>query len=152
MKALKNRAAFSYVMTCVILLICVAFTAVGLQYASIYHTVRTHKESVQLTLDSYITKYSIVCYDALKQGDVYEEFIDQNELIKGAYDTLGFSGGNTQNSGTDFIMERPDIVAITDHAIGVHAQYMLRVPFRVFGQTVAEITAPIEITSKITQK
>lgn len=64
--------------------------AVALQYAFVYHVAREQQNETQLKLDSYVTRYAVSKYDALKQGEPWDDYIDRNDLVDGAYTLLGF--------------------------------------------------------------
>lgn len=158
MKALTNKKGVSYILTCVIILVCVLVIAVAMQYAYIYHVAREQKNETQLKLDSYITKYSIQYYDAFKQGEAYEKYIDRDDVVDGAYTLLGFPRiinlVYIESPGVEgkYIMERPTIYAMAGDSIGVYVKYDILFPFEMFGYELTQIRVPIEIVSKLTQK
>ena len=113
---------------------------------------------MQLKMDSYITKQAIENYDAFKQGMPYQNYIDKNELVRGAYQTAGFGSGSLtslkgENEGkTIYTMARPTITAITGNEVGVKVAYELTIPFEAFGEKIADIRVPVEIVSKLSEK
>jgi len=158
LKVLKDKSGFSYILTCVMILFVVMLIFALLQYQYIYHTASEQRDSVQLEIDSYITKKAMTCYDALKQGESYEKYIDNTGIVEGAYDLLGFSSNNTQEfkeiSGTDIVytMSRPEVYSLINGSFGVRVKYMLTIPFELFGHKVADIQVPVELVSKFTEK
>ena len=94
-KALSNKNGFSYIPVCIFTLIVVMVIGILMQYAFIYHVAREQRDEVQLLLDSYVTKEAIEYYDAFKQGKPYREYIDENELVDGAYSKIGFPREST---------------------------------------------------------
>lgn len=129
-----------------------------LQYRYIYHVANEQKEYVQTTLDSYVTKKAVSYYDALKQGENYEKYIDRTELVNGAYSLLGFPRvitleyRETLNEKTVYTMSRPEIYSLTNGAIGLYVKYTLTVPFELFGRKVADIQIPVEMVSRLNEK
>ena len=59
---LKNNKGFSYVLTCVCILVVMMLVAVALQYAFVYHVAREQQNETQLKLDSYVTRYAVSKY------------------------------------------------------------------------------------------
>ena len=87
---LHNKKGLSYILVCVYILIVMMLVAVAMQYAYIYHVAREQQNETQLKLDSYVTRYAVGKYDALKQGEPWETYIDSSDLVDGAYTALGF--------------------------------------------------------------
>ena len=157
MNTLKNRNAFSYILICVVILVLVMFIAVAMQYAFVYHIANTQKADTQLLLDGYVTKYAIEKYDALKQGASYEAFIERESLVSGAYTLLGFNKTGVESSISysgikEYTMTKPTISATSDDSFGVTLKYTLKIPFEAFGNKIADITVPVEIVSKYTER
>ena len=157
-KTLSNKQGFSYVLTCVVIICIALFIFSVMQYGYIYHVVREQQEYVQLQLDSYITKQSIAYYDALKQGEPYEQYIDRAQLVSGAYTLLGFPQIITLeyrvpvDNKVVYTMSRPKIYALTGGSVGLYVQYELTVPFELFGRKLADIRVPVEMVSRMTEK
>lgn len=152
--ALANKKGFSYILTCVIILITVMIVFVSLQYAFVYHIAAEQKRETQLKLDGYITQCAVKNFDALKQGAAWDEFIDSMEIVDGAYELLGFPGLRSEPVVTEgkYSMSRPDIYALSGDCFGVRVRYEITVPFEAFGRKIADIVIPIEIQSRYTEK
>lgn len=149
---LRNKEGFSYILTCVLVLITVLLIFAAMQYAFIYHTAREQKNETQLKLDSYVTKYAVEKYNALKQGGVYEKYIDSDGLAEGAYLQLGFAPNDRQLSEEKYVMSRPTISTLSGDAFGVTVEYEIKIPFVLFDREIAEITVPVTIISQFKQK
>ena len=158
LKKLNNKKGFSFIPTCVIIIVLVMAISILLSYAFVHHTVKVQVAAMQLKMDSYITKQAIENYDAFKQGMPYQHYIDKNELVRGAYQTAGFGSGSLtslkeENEGkTIYAMARPTITAITGNEVGVKVAYELTIPFEAFGEKIADIRVPVEIVSKLSEK
>ena len=100
-KPLRNKKGFSYVMTCVIILVVMMLVTIAMQYAYIYHIAREQQNETQLALDSYVTRFAVNRFDALKQGEAWDGYIDRDALVGGAYETLGFSRGGGGSLSVD---------------------------------------------------
>ena len=87
---LKNNKGFSYVLTCVCILVVMMLVAVALQYAFVYHVAREQQNETQLKLDSYVTRYAVSKYRDYMLGgcisepptlkDFREVLLQQSEL------------------------------------------------------------------------
>lgn len=152
-KVMNNKRGFSYIITCVIILIVVMIVFVTLQYAYVFHVAREQKNETQLKLDGYVTRCAIENYDALKQGNAWNEYIDRNELVAGAYSVLGI----TLEYNTPIVvagkydMSRPTILPLDEDAFGVVVQYEIKIPYELFNQAFS-VTVPVEIVSRYTKK
>ena len=154
-KALNNKNGFSYIPVCIFTLIVVMVIAILMQYAFICHVAREQRDEVQLLLDSYVTKEAIEYYDAFKQGKPYREYIDENELVDGAYSKIGFPRESTTEytpSDRRYVMYRPSITPLSGDSVGVNVSYTLSIPFELWGRKIADITIPVEIVSKLTER
>ena len=153
MKILKNKNGFSYIITCVILLLAMMLLSIGIRYRHLFYLVETQKNEVQTELDSLVMKSAIEYYDALKQGEVYGNYIDHTKLVEDAYKTLGFSSSATQKiEGTGYTMMRPQIEAVKDGGFGITVSYELSLTFELFGRKAADIPVSVTIMSRFTEK
>ena len=153
-KPLKNKRGFSYVLTCVIVLVVMMLVTAAMQYAFVYHVAREQQNKTQLKLDGYVTRYAVSKYNALKQGEPWDDYIDRDDLVDGAYTLLGFPRIMTlayrEPMAVDgkYIMSPPTIVATTGDAFGVLVEYELSIPFEMFNRKIADITVSITIVSQ----
>lgn len=153
-KPLKNKRGFSYVLTCVIILVVMMLVTVAMQYAFVYHVAREQQNDMQLKLDGYVTRYAVSKYDALKQGKPWDDYIARDDLVDGAYTSLGFPRIITLayrepvDVDGKYVMSQPTIVATTGDAFGVLVEYELSIPFVMFNQEIADITVSITIVSQ----
>lgn len=156
--ALTNKNGFSYVLTCVIILITVMIVFVSLQYAFVYHIAMEQRNETQLKLDGYITRCAVENFDALKQGEAWGGHIDRNAIVDGAYTLLGFPRIITLEYREPievpgkYVMSRPRISALAGDSFGVYVQYEITIPFEAFGRKIADITVPIEMVSRYTER
>lgn len=157
-RAIGNKKGFSYVPICAAILVVMLFVAVAIQYAYVYHIAREQQNETQLKLDSYVTRCAVNKYDALKQGEPWDKYIDRNELVDGAYSLLGFPRIITleyrEFVAVDgkYMMSRPNIGAMAGDAFGVLVDYEITIPFELLGREVAKIRVPIKIVSQFKQK
>ena len=153
MKALRNKNGMAYVLTCVIVFTAMMMVSVLFQYRHVYSVIDTQRDAAQTQLDSVVMKSAVENYDALKQGCNYQTFIDYAKLEQDAYAALGFSETDTEALEEDiYTVNRPQITTITEGGFGLSVTYDLVIPFEVLGQTYGEITVPITLTSKFTEK
>jgi len=144
-KPLRNKNGFSYVLTCVCILVVMMLVAAAMQYAFIYHVAREQQNETQLKLDSYVTRYAVSKYDALKQGEPWDDYIDRDDLVDGAYTLL-------EHNDSGYIISRSTIIAKTGDAFGVLVEYELVIPFELFNRKIEDITVPVTIVSQFKQK
>ena len=83
-KPLENKQGFSYVLTCVIILVAMMLVTIAMQYAYIYHTAQEQQNDTQLALDGYVTRFAVNRFNALKQGEAWDGYIDRDALVGGA--------------------------------------------------------------------
>ena len=153
MRALRNQNGMAYVLNCAIVLTAMLMVSVLFQYRYVYSVIDTQRDAAQTQLDSVVMKSAVENYDALKQGCNYQTFIDYAKLEQDAYAALGFSETDTEALEEDiYTVNRPQITTITEGGFGLTVTYDLLIPFEVLGQTYGEITVPITLTSKFTEK
>ena len=153
MKILNNKRGMAYVLTCVIVLVAMMMLSVLFRFVNILSVIRTQKDSVQMQLDSIVVKSAVENYDALKQGNVYGSYIDYTKLEQDAYAALGFSNADTESvEDVLYTMNRPQITSIAKGGFGLLVTYDLVIPFEIWGQNYGNITVPITLTSKFTEK
>ena len=105
-----------------------------------------------------MTRYAVSKYDALKQGEPWDDYIDRNDLVDGAYTLLGFPRVITleyrEPVAVDgkYVMSRPTIYAMAGDAFGVYVEYEITIPFELFNRKITDITVPITIVSQFKQK
>ena len=153
-KPLRNKKGFSYVLTCVCILVVMMLVAVAMQYAFIYHVAREQQNETQLKLDSYVTRYAVSKYDALKQGEPWDDYIARDDLVDGAYTLLGFSqsGGVECFEMKGCIVYKPTIEATAGESFGVSVDYTIVIPLVLFNRNIVEITVPIRLISQFRLK
>lgn len=158
MKTLKNKNGFSYIMTCVFILGAAMLIFIALQYAMIYHIANEQKKDTQLALDSYVTTYAVEKYNALKQGEAYDKYIDLTGLVDGAYAVLGYPRNVSPIHRDpiplrdDCTMSQPTVNSLGSDRFGVHVTYELSIPFEAFGIQVVDVIVPVDIRSSFTEK
>ena len=151
---LLNKNGFSYVLICIIIIIAMMLVFIALQYAFVYHTIREQKNEFQLKLDSYITKCAMKEYDVLKQGDAWPDYMDWDEVVSGAYDTLGFvnSDNGKYIERENYSISYPSISTLEGDQFGVSVQYEISIPFEAFENKIADIIVPVEIVSRYAER
>lgn len=155
-KKLQNKKAEGYIDVAVAVLVIVFLLvfSVGIFSKIAVKQDLSHMCS-ELLLDSYVTKEAIEYYDAFKQGKPYREYIDENELVDGAYSKIGFPWESTTEytpGDNRYVMYRPSITPLSGDSVGVNVSYTLSIPFELWGRKIADITIPVEIVSKLTER
>ena len=154
---MRNTKGFSTVVVCVIVLAMCMFLAVLVEYGAMYNCAEAEKTEAQLKLDSLATSYAVEKYDALKQGKVYDSYLNQDELVSKAYEALDFKSAATterlmQKGSLTYSVQRPQIRYLSTGEFGVEVTFDVIVPFTVVGQTVTDIAIPVKLVSKYTER
>jgi len=153
MRLLKNKNGMAYILTCVIVLLAMIMISVLFQFRTVCAVIETQTDAIQTKIDSVIMKSAIENYDALKAGSEYTRLIDYVKLEQDAYAELGFTSTSLESlERSEYTMYRPHVTAITENGFGVRVTYDLSVPFVALGHKVADITIPVTLTGRFTEK
>lgn len=152
-KRLCEKDGFSYLLICVIAVFVAMLVFAGLEYTSVLSAVRLQKKQVKAQLDEAATEQAIRYYDAIRQGSRYERYIEEAELEANACRKMGFGNPATeerevlQGGEVSAVMSRPFVEAAVEDGFGVHVEYDLTVPFRLFGRHISDITSHVVLDS-----
>lgn len=147
LKSGKGEAAYIYL--CVIVLFASMLFSVLFLYMGLVGQIQIQKRDMQSRLDSYLTDYAKDAFDALKQGDQYESYLDYESLRQGCFPVLGF--GETDAEYTyengNCTVTRPEIAVLTGDGFGLTVEYTASFPIRWNGKTFLDLTVPVRLTS-----
>lgn len=153
MRKLTDKHGFSYIFVCILTLFISMLLAVGLEYTTVLNVVQVQKRQMQQQMDSAVTEKAIDYYNAIKQGSRYNRYIEESNLEDQALRNMGFGSYATENIRIELdgelisVMTRPTVNASIDDGFGIHAEYVLSVPFRVFGQYITDISSHVHLDS-----
>ena len=144
-KILTNKNGAGYILTCIMVIIGVVVLLVLLQYMSVYHTAKVRKDEIKLTLDGYVTRYAIESYDALKQGEQYSAYLDVDGLKEGAQAEI--AEYIDQHNLSDI-----RITPLYTGCFGIQVEYVITIPFEMFGRKISDIHITVTTVSQYAEK
>ena len=116
-----------------------------LQYMSVYHTAKVRKDEIKLTLDGYVTRYAIESYDALKQGEQYSAYLDVDGLKEGAQAEIA-------EYIDQYNLSDIRITPLYTGCFGIQVEYVITIPFEMFGRKISDIHITVTTVSQYAEK
>ena len=149
MKALLNKKGDSYIYLCIIVLFISLLLSVLILYMGLTAEVQIQKREAQRKLDSYIASYSTKVFDALKQGESYEKYINWSELESGALPALGFESQDDDYvyANGNCTLTEPVVTILKGEGFGITVYYIANYPVQWGGKTYTDLSIPITVTS-----
>jgi hypothetical protein len=144
-KILTNKNGAGYILTCIMVIIGVVVLLVLLQYMSVYHTAKVRKDEIKLTLDGYVTRYAIESYDALKQGEQYSAYLDVDGLKEGAQAEIA-------EYIDQYNLSDIRITPLYTGCFGIQVEYVITIPFEMFGRKISDIHITVTTVSQYAEK
>ena len=142
---LTNKKGAGYILTCIMVIIGVVVLLVLLQYMSVYHTAKVRKDEIKLTLDGYVTRYAIESYDALKQGEQYSAYLDVDGLKEGAQAEIA-------EYIDQYNLSDIRITPLYTGCFGIQVEYVITIPFEMFGRKISDIHITVTTVSQYAEK
>ena len=90
-EALKDKNGDAYIWLCVIVVFISMLLSVLILYMGLLSQVQIQKRDMKHKLDGYISDYATVAFNAVKQGEAYEVYVDYENLANGCLPSLGFT-------------------------------------------------------------
>lgn len=147
-KHLLNKNGLSYIYLCVLILFLSMLTSVLFLYMELTAQVEVQKRDVQRRIDGYIAQYAIDSFDALKQGERYEKYMDYDDLVSQVYCALGFEDeSDTEYAYANGItISRPVITALQGEGFGLKVEYTAYFPIQWNGTEFTSLAIPVTVT------
>ena len=82
-EALKDKNGDAYIWLCVIVVFISMLLSVLILYMGLLSQVQIQKRDMKHKLDGYISDYATVAFNAVKQGEAYEVYVDYENLANG---------------------------------------------------------------------
>lgn len=149
MKTLKNNSGYSYIYLCVIILFVSMLLSVLVMYLGLTAQVAIQKRDFKSKLDSYVAEYATDAFNAIKQGQSYEKYVDFVQFERDSYMALGF-----ESTATEYVYDngncsvsRPKITVLKGNGFGLTAEYTATFPIKWNGKTYTSLSIPVTITS-----
>lgn len=79
-EALKDKNGDAYIWLCVIVVFISMLLSVLILYMGLLSQVQIQKRDMKHKLDGYISDYATVAFNAVKQGEAYEVYVDYETL------------------------------------------------------------------------
>lgn len=147
LKSRKGEAAYIYL--CSIILFAAMLFSVLFLYMGLVGQIQIQKRDMQSRLENYLTGYARDAFNALKQGDQYESYLDYEALKQGCFSALGL--GETDAEYTyengNCTVTNPEITVLTGDGFGLTVEYIASFPIRWNGKTFLDLTVPVRLTS-----
>lgn len=144
----NNKGEATFIYLCVLILVLSMLLSVLILYMGLCSQVSIQKRDVRHQIDGYLSEVATKEFNAIKQGEPFESYIDYEALEAGAYEALGFSLTDTEYvyENGNCIMKRPAITALRGDGFGVKVRYEAVFPIRWNGKTFASLTIPVSVT------
>ena len=145
MKILRNRDGIAYIYVCIIVLFVSVLLSVIVLYMGLMSQVQIQKK-----LDSYLAEYATKAFDAIKQGEPYESYIDYAEFKGGVYQKMGFPTSDAtvyRYDNGNCTMTRPSVTILRGDGFGLTLRYTAIFPIRWNGKTYQSLKVPITVSS-----
>ena len=149
MRFLKNKSRYSYIYLCVIILVVSMLLSVLILYLGLTAQVQIQKRDMQSKLDGYVAEYATEVFDAIKQGQSYEKYIDYEQFKSGSYTALGFPSTVSEYAyeNGNCVVSRPVVSVLKGNGFGLTAKYTATFPIKWNGKTYTSLSIPVTVTS-----
>ena len=150
MKILKSKKGEgTYIYLCVLILVISMLLSVLILYMGLCAQVQIQKRDMKHKLDGYISDYAIVAFNAVKQGEAYEIYVDYENLANGCLPSLGFTQSDSvyrYDNGNCTLVE-PEVKVLRGEGFGITLHYTAVFPIVWNGKTYGDLSIPVTVSS-----
>lgn len=150
MKILKSKKGEgTYIYLCVLILVISMLLSVLILYMGLLSQVQIQKRDVKHKLDGYISDYATVAFNAVKQGEAYEIYVDYENLANGCLPSLGFTQSDSvyrYDNGNCTLVE-PEVKVLRGEGFGITLHYTAVFPIVWNGKTYGDLSIPVTVSS-----
>ena len=150
MKILKSKKGEgTYIYLCVLILVISMLLSVLILYMGLCAQVQIQKRDMKHKLDGYISDYATVAFNAVKQGEAYEIYVDYENLANGCLPSLGFTQSDSvyrYDNGNCTLVE-PEVKILRGEGFGITLHYTAVFPIVWNGKTYGDISIPVTVSS-----
>lgn len=150
MKILKSKKGEgTYIYLCVLILVISMLLSVLILYMGLCAQVQIQKRDMKHKLDGYISDYATVAFNAVKQGEAYEVYVDYESLANGCLPSLGFTQSDSvyrYNNGNCTLVE-PEVKVLRGEGFGITLHYTAVFPIVWNGKTYGDLSIPVTVSS-----
>lgn len=146
---LKNkRGEGTYIYLCVLILVISMLLSVLVLYMSLCAQVQIQKRDMRHRLDGYLSEVATLEFDAIKQGEAYEVYLDYDALEANVYEAIGFEPSDLAYSYPDSncTITRPTVTVLRGEGFGLKLEYEASFPIEWGGRTFTTLTVPVTVT------
>ena len=150
MKILKSKKGEgTYIYLCVLILVISMLLSVLILYMGLLSQVQIQKRDMKHKLDGYISDYATVAFNAVKQGEAYEIYVDYENLANGCLPSLGFTQSDLvyrYDNGNCTLVE-PEVKVLRGEGFGITLHYTAVFPIVWNGKTYGDLSIPVTVSS-----
>lgn len=150
MKILKSKKGEgTYIYLCVLILVISMLLSVLILYMGLCAQVQIQKRDMKHKLDGYISDYATVAFNAVKQGEAYEVYVDYESLADGCLPSLGFTQSDSvyrYDNGNCTLVE-PEVKVLRGEGFGITLHYTAVFPIVWNGKTYGDLSIPVTVSS-----
>lgn len=150
MKILKSKKGEgTYIYLCVLILVISMLLSVLVLYMGLCAQVQIQKRDMKHKLDGYISDYATVAFNAVKQGEAYEIYVDYENLANGCLPSLGFTQSDSvyrYDNGNCTLVE-PEVKVLRGEGFGITLHYTAVFPIAWNGKTYGDLSIPVTVSS-----
>lgn len=150
MKILKSKKGEgTYIYLCVLILVISMLLSVLVLYMGLCAQVQIQKRDMKHKLDGYISDYATVAFNAVKQGEAYEIYVDYENLANGCLPSLGFTQSDSvyrYDNGNCTLVE-PEVKVLRGEGFGITLHYTAVFPIVWNGKTYGDLSIPVTVSS-----
>lgn len=150
MKILKSKKGEgTYIYLCVLILVISMLLSVLILYMGLCAQVQIQKRDMKHKLDGYISDYATVAFNAVKQGEAYEIYVDYENLANGCLPSLGFTQSDSvyrYDNGNCTLVE-PEVKILRGEGFGITLHYTAVFPIVWNGKTYGDLSIQVTVSS-----
>lgn len=150
MKILKSKKGEgTYIYLCVLILVISMLLSVLVLYMGLCAQVQIQKRDMKHKLDGYISDYATIAFNAVKQGEAYEIYVDYENLANGCLPSLGFTQSDSvyrYDNGNCTLVE-PEVKVLRGEGFGITLHYTAVFPIVWNGKTYGDLSIPVAVSS-----
>lgn len=150
MKILKSKKGEgTYIYLCVLILVISMLLSVLILYMGLCAQVQIQKRDMKHKLDGYISDYATVAFNAVKQGEAYEIYVDYENLANGCLPSLGFTQSDSvyRYDNGNCTLIGPGVKVLRGEGFGITLHYTAVFPIVWNGKTYGDLSIPVTVSS-----
>lgn len=150
MKILKSKKGEgTYIYLCVLILVISMLLSVLILYMGLLSQVQIQKRDMKHKLDGYISDYATIAFNAVKQGEAYEIYVDYENLANGCLPSLGFTQSDSvyRYDNGNCTLIGPEVKVLRGEGFGITLHYTAVFPIVWNGKTYGDLSIPVTVSS-----